>query len=502
MLTYRNSLFLIVLALTDVVSAQQSISETDPLVERTSLSAKSGKLLYANPASNILRYRSSMSRLEGFYSLEDANQPIVMQLGDGHHIAGFHTGAYLHFKNNSLVWGEAEYQNGKRKNVQWSETSDFMRVYPYVTADTLGGDFDKESYFFKGGYAQKIGRWSYGADMSYSSILEHREYDPRPKNNTVYISATVGASYHTHFDYQLGGYVYAEKYTQTQDIAFLDPLGSIPVYHMHGLGMHYARFAGSRPDAYYTGRTFRVGATLQPQNTTGWEAAVQMENYHLQKQLPALNDAPINDIAEWKLDAELSWKQKSYFVNLNGYFSSRKGKERIYDDGVSNWKEISSTEPYSAKNMFAELKGGYEWILARQWNFQVLPSVAFNRSQIDYKPSRKQVIGGVNSTLAGSFRYSKGRHFLTLDLAGSYYANCMAEQSISNPSYFKYANKMVKHNYEMLTADFWSVRTSAAYHYRMNKWINTVYLKASFVHQENNKEYHANGFTATLGLTI
>ena len=502
MFTYRNSLILLFLVPVGILSAQQVASETDPLVERVSLSAKTGELLYANPASNLLRYRSSLSTLEGIYSHADANQPALMQLGDGHHLAGFHTDAYLHFKNNSLVWGEAAYQNGKRKNVKWTETSDFMRVYPYVTADTLGGDFNRESYFFKGGYARRDGRWSYGADMSYSSILEHREIDPRPKNNTVYISATAGVSYYTDFDYQLGGYLYAEKYTQTQDIVFLDPLGSIPVYHMHGLGMHYSRFAGDKMNAYFTGRTFRVGATLQPQHKRGVEAAVQMENFHLQKQLPSLNDAPINDIVEWKMDADVSWKQQNYFVNVKGSYASRMGQERIYDDGVSNWKEISSTKPYSAKHLFAQVSGGYEWRFQRQWNLQALPSVAFNRSEINYKPTRKQVNGGMNTTLAGALNYTKGRHFIALNVGASYYANCMAEQTISNPTYFEFANKMVKHNYDMLTANYWLATTKAVYHYRLNKVISTIYLSASYTHQENDNDYSMNSCTFALGISL
>lgn len=42
-------------------------------------------------------------------------------------------------KGSNDIWGEAGYDFGQRRNVMLNESSDYQTVYPYVTADLVGG---------------------------------------------------------------------------------------------------------------------------------------------------------------------------------------------------------------------------------------------------------------------------------------------------------------------------------------------------------------------------
>lgn len=95
----------------------------------------------------------------------------------------------------SRIWGNAYYHNGERKNVQWNESADYELIYPYVMADTIGGDIKSETYFFEGGYAASHGRWTFGGEFSYRALLEYRDVDPRPRNSIADLQGKAGASY-------------------------------------------------------------------------------------------------------------------------------------------------------------------------------------------------------------------------------------------------------------------------------------------------------------------
>ena len=74
---------------------------------------------------------------------------MLLQSGNGEKSIGFQADSYIR-KKNYCLWGNALYRNGRVKNLKWNETSDWELLYPYLLADSVGGDLSKEIYSFTG----------------------------------------------------------------------------------------------------------------------------------------------------------------------------------------------------------------------------------------------------------------------------------------------------------------------------------------------------------------
>jgi len=82
------------------------------------------------------------------------DQAYLPQNGDGLSQGEFFANSLVRLDSISAVTGNVSYHRGVRRNVLWNETSDFEILYPYVAADSVGGDMQKEQYSFMGAYAR------------------------------------------------------------------------------------------------------------------------------------------------------------------------------------------------------------------------------------------------------------------------------------------------------------------------------------------------------------
>ena len=141
-----------------------------------------GEKSYANPALQPYARQFSLSslRLSGEYKNE--KEAVIVQQGSGYRQGVFRAESYLHLNPRTTVWGHAGYRSGKIKSVCWNETSDFELLYPYIMADTAGGDLNTESYTFCGGYSRIYKHFSWGLSGDYRAMIEYRKTDPRPRN--------------------------------------------------------------------------------------------------------------------------------------------------------------------------------------------------------------------------------------------------------------------------------------------------------------------------------
>ena len=82
---------------------------------------------------------------------------------------------------------------GNRRNVRWNSTADYLLLYPYIVADSVGGDLTTEEYAFGGGYARRIGRFDIALRGDYRAAQEYRQVDPRPHNVVSDFTVRLGA---------------------------------------------------------------------------------------------------------------------------------------------------------------------------------------------------------------------------------------------------------------------------------------------------------------------
>ena len=149
--------------------------------------------VYSNPAAEVYRYHSSLTTigLSGTYSQE--NEAVVMQQGRGNRYAAFDADSYIRRDRNTL-WGGAGYRVGRTMHTEWNENADFELLYPYVWADSVGGNLLSERYTFSGGFAREFGRIAWGIYADYRAEIEYRKRDPRPRNVVSDLNLATGAT--------------------------------------------------------------------------------------------------------------------------------------------------------------------------------------------------------------------------------------------------------------------------------------------------------------------
>ena len=143
------------------------------------------------------------------------------------------------------VWGDAGYLRGAKRNVVWNASSDYDLVFPYVVADSIGGDLTSEEYTFGGGYGHRSGRYTWALEAGARALHEYRDSDPRIRNVAIDIDAGAGASVRMG-NYRLGLSAALRVYKQSDSqIQYAHSAGEKGVYHLSGLGSHYAGFEGN-----------------------------------------------------------------------------------------------------------------------------------------------------------------------------------------------------------------------------------------------------------------
>ena len=206
----------------------------------------------SNPTFMHDAYNTSMTQMCMSVRYKKANRPFQAETGDGHILGNVAVDSYLRLNPNNTVWGGASYRTGKKYNIYFNSTSDYDMLYPYVMADTIGGNMENERYAFNGGYAVKIKRWTFGAELKFRAEHEYRTIDPRPRGIATDLLLRVGLA-HTLGHYEIGAGLGMKTYKQTNNVDFYNPLGVIPEFHMTGLGTDYVRFAGAVRSSYYKG---------------------------------------------------------------------------------------------------------------------------------------------------------------------------------------------------------------------------------------------------------
>ncbi len=411
-------------AQTDTVSSvgDRIMEAADPMLRIPSQS-------FDNPALMPMAYGVSLSSVGlGYHSDRREGDP---QRGSGTSAWQPQVMTYLH-RGNATLWGEAGYSNGHTRDVVWNETADIDLIHPYVTADSIGGRINSESYSFGGGYAYTGRRWGWGAQGRYTAAQHYRAADPRPRDITGLLDVGIGVSRTVWRGYMTAASVSLRRYTQSCDIDFKSESGRDMIYHLTGLGNHYTRFAGQGLSSRYKGCRYGASLDLFPASRHGLSVSVSASRFIFTKVLADLNNLPMADVWHNEMRAQVAWlnpgEKLDWAVAGNMKAYRRHGTENIFGDASSNiYPHIGSLEMYADNardvsltalvvrhtpqyRLWARAAGGYSHrceVYAMPYATQ-LSAQAYGRGTVGYTQAGGMLIWHVVASLIGTGHIGTG----------------------------------------------------------------------------------------------
>lgn len=140
--------------------------------------------IYRNPAINYYAHTFSISEIQIGWEQQNANKAFMPQLGAENSHFSFHAFSYLPLGENSKTWGNAYFKKGKKEKVEWNETSDYLTVYPYVVADSVGGTWTLKNITSPGDTPKSINASRGEYTANYRALIEYRQIDPAPETSS------------------------------------------------------------------------------------------------------------------------------------------------------------------------------------------------------------------------------------------------------------------------------------------------------------------------------
>lgn len=347
-----------------------------------------------NVALAGLRMPVSQTAISAGYAARHESRAAVAALGRGYGKAFFDANTYLHC-DNATITAHAAYDNGTVFDRQGCENSDAGLLFPYFTADAVGGNMSCERYSFGGAYSGVVGhRFLYGAQAGYTALQESRNHDPRTKNIVGRLSASLGGGLRTGA-YSLAVELSAGKYKQSNSILFVNEQGETPIYHCLGLGAHYARFAGAGKNSTYNGWWRGVQAAVAP-DSVGAFGMARFTRFTFSKYLVDLNNLPIvsADHLSWHFQAGGKWPQLCLSANVA--IERRNGIDNIFGTPTgSAYVQIAALQTYFYRRASVEIMAAWRHVNAQSRLDVVCSAACFKRAEkrFDFSTSGSSVKG-------------------------------------------------------------------------------------------------------------
>ena len=353
------------------------------------LELSAGAFMYSrNPSHSYVR---------AVFDYRKEESPMFWEEGKGRIGGRLESASLLRMKNGSALKGGVAYSKGMKKQVRWNSTSDFMLLYPYVLADSLGGDLQYETYSFHGNYARSSGKLHTAVSGSYRASHEYRKVDPRPRNIVSDFSGTLTLGYLT--DRQLFSLNASYRiYNQSQHVKFYNEHGANAIeWHLTGLGNHLPRFAGTSSfvETGYRGQGGRVAAVMQSRPFDGFNAGLSYGLFQVTRHLVAQNEAPITKLSVQEVLSFVSCRRSfsdiAFGASLTGAYELRQGTENIIDNGASgSFHELAAFTMYRSRVFKGALSAVLSWkTAAGVWSLQ--SGIGLHTSRSDHLFPRQEM---------------------------------------------------------------------------------------------------------------
>lgn len=236
--------------------------------------------------------------------------------------------------------GYAGYMRGTKENTAWSDVANAPEFYPYLVADSTGGDYRYERYLLGGTLQLQYLKSRWAMRIDYDGSVHWRRTDPRPKNTVSNLALTGGYMYESGIGWLGASLSYADR-KQHVSISIEEDKRKDMFYLLTGMGLFDHRYSTveSNFSRYYRGQSVRSEITYFRNMNRGWYGTLLYEHSRMNVEE---NDTRIsaflkNNLLEANAGYQLSLsegKRLNSRISMKHY--SRKGYEQIYKLEQSN----------------------------------------------------------------------------------------------------------------------------------------------------------------------
>ncbi|SOD12188.1 DUF6850 family outer membrane beta-barrel protein [Pedobacter xixiisoli] len=456
--------------------------------------------MYSSPALRPFYRNYNYALLAA--NLEKLDKDLYLkQEGSGYNSFRINSESFIKNITGISLWGKAYYNNEKIRQVNFNETLDYHYVYPYVMADTIGGDLNTETYYFGGGLSKKIGGLRYAFQGSFKGIQSFRNRDPRPKNISSDVNLSLSVAKELSKNKALSFDLNLQKYNQDNGLTFVRELGFPLVYHDAGLGVYNEILAGTRLQAYYKGS--RLGAQLNftPTNLNGFSAQLGYHQFQLSKELSSIIDN-ISEVNEDNIHLALAYhvqsQKQSFIVRLKGAFVKRDGIEATFANiGSTSLYKVAEETRYINEKINVQLNAIYGNTTNKLNWFVGLDGTFANYNENYILPDRFIDYQSLNLGAFISALRPIGKSILNLEFKANYLQILNSDYSWDNVKTNSGIYTMLSDNYEYLSSGTFIISAAARADLPMTSKIN-LFLKA----KATQGTYSSRGNISELAFTV
>ena len=466
-----------------------------PLAEHLSPMARHSDMTRKNPAIHAEAYTTDFSTAEAGYSMRREDMAVTVQKGSGHDYGKFMAKSFRRLSGKNSVWGHAGYRRGTIYDVRWNSTSDYDIIYPYVTADSLGGNLTSEEYTAGGGYGHRTGRWIWGIEGNLRAAHEYRTVNPRPRNIVTDIGAGAGAAF-TAGKVRIGLHICAEIYRQRSDVDFYGDKGIIGEYFMSGLGVHYARFKGNDNGTMFKGHSWSAGISVVPDsNKDGFYFSAQYSTRTTEKTLTDKNKLPLQKAVPNTVSAMLAWTgntESRYLWGISASSSYRYtgGYESIVAENISNeYRSLGELNMFQSENLTVRIDGTWGQDTGKA-SWYLTPEIRYISSREVYRYPR-QCEGWAYLMTGTGFLYRRYLRRTALGIeAGTFWRQCVSgTMDIPAATLEPSMAGMLRSNHLMASSDYVQCRIKLRADFMTGKNLD-IYLSAEYILSATVPELH------------
>ena len=376
-----------------------------------------------------------------------------------------------HPVQKGVVYGSFQYKQQEDLNIQLNDVMDPYRGTPYLLADSIGGDWKKQSYSLQlkaasGPLLHQQLRAGLGID--YKLATGARQNDPRPLNNVNDLQLFPGLTWQLYPAHTIGLNGYFGAFQESVSLQNKNTNRTQLLYKLLGMGQYEVpTILSVSASRYYKGK--RYGGDVQYHYQSKSVQVLVAAGYRSYKE--EVTDGSVTPLKGGTLDetsahasVEVLYKQHRLSGSYVQYDRTGTETQYVRNRTTGNW-DIALEAPFSTSYV-QQGQLTYEWRQDEKWRLHA--GISYNGFTNKYLLSASsQQIDNMNYTLMATRSWSH----LDLCLQGDYTQNLQQSlnyQLMSTTSNL-IAYKLLYPDQTYLSAEAWGVGFKGKYNFHFKE---------------------------------